>query len=77
MICEHREEYDALVAAMKKLRDDAVGVISKYSVPYLKDDFDYYVSMMLYSMRDCVAALVKDNGLYTGGNGDFAYFSYN
>ena len=77
MICEHREEYDALVAAMKKLHDDAVGVISKYSVPYLKDDFDYYVSMMLYRMRDCVAALVKDNGLYTGGNGDFAYFSYN
>ena len=33
--------------------------------------------MMLYGMRDCVAALVKDNGLYTGGNGDFAYFSYN
>ena len=77
MICEHREEYDALVAAMKKLRDDAVGVIAKYSMPYLKDDFDYYVSMMLYNMRDCVAALVKDNGLYTGGNGDFAYFSYN
>lgn len=77
MICEYREEYDALVAAMKKLHDDAVGVISKYSVPYLKDDFDYYVSMMLYRMRDCVAALVKDNGLYTGGNGDFAYFSYN
>lgn len=77
MICEYREEYDALVAAMKKLHDDAVGVISKYSVPYLKDDSDYYVSMMLYGMRDCVAALVKDNGLYTGGNGDFAYFSYN
>lgn len=76
MICEHREEYDALVAAMKKLHDDAVGVISKYSVPYLKDDFDYYVSMMLYRMRGCVAALVKDNGLYTGGNGDFGYFSY-
>ncbi len=76
MICEHREEYDALVAAMKKLHDDAVGVISKYSVPYLKDDFDYYVSMMLYTMRGCVAALVKDNGLYTGGNGDFGYFSY-
>ena len=77
MICEHREEYDALVAAMRKLHNDAVGVISKYSVPYLKDDFDYYVSMMLYGMRDCVAALVKDNGLYTGGNGDFGYFSYN
>ena len=42
-----------------------------------KDDFDYYVSMMLYKMRGCVAALVKDNGLYTGGNGDFGYFSYN
>ena len=76
MICEHREEYDALVAAMRKLHNDTVGVISKYSVPYLKDDFDYYVSMMLYGMRDCVAALVKDNGLYTGGNGDFGYFSY-
>ena len=77
MTCEHREEYDALVAAMKKLHDDAVGVIAKYSMPYLKDDFDYYVSMMLYKMRGCVAALVKDNGLYTGGNGDFGYFSYN
>ena len=77
MICEHREEYDALVAAMKKLHDDAVGVIAKYSMPYLKDDFVYYVSMMLYKMRGCVAALVKDNGLYTGGNGDFGYFSYN
>ncbi len=76
MICEHREEYDALVAAMKKLHNDAVGVISKYSVPCLKGDFDYYVSMMLYKMRGCVAALVKDNGLYTGGNGDFGYFSY-
>lgn len=76
MICEHREEYDALVAAMKKLHDDAVGVIAKYSVPCLKDDFDYYVCAMLYKMRGCVAALVKDNGLYTGGNGDFGYFSY-
>ena len=76
MICEYREEYDALVAAMRKLHNDAVGVISKYSVPYLKDDFAYYVSMMLYMMRDCVAALVKDDGLYTGGNGDFGYFSY-
>lgn len=76
MICEHREEYDALVAAMKKLHDDAVAVISKYSVPCLKDDFVYYVAMMLYRMRGCVAALVKDNGLYTGGNGDFGYFSY-
>ena len=76
MTDEHREEYDALLAAMKKLHDDAVAVISKYSVPYLKDDFDYYVAMMLYGMRRCVAALVKDNGLYTGGNGDFGYFSY-
>ena len=76
MICEHREEYDALVAAMKKLYDDTVGVIAKYSVPCLKDDFDYYVCAMLYKMRGCVAALVKDNGLYTGGNGDFGYFSY-
>lgn len=76
MTDEHREEYDALVAAMKKLHDDAVTVISKYSVPYLKDDFDYYVAMMLYRMRGCVAALVKDNGLYTGGNGDFGYFRY-
>ena len=76
MIGEHREEYDALLAAMKKLHDDAVAVISKYSVPYLKDDFDYYVAMMLYRMRCYVAALVKDNGLYTGGNGDFGYFSY-
>lgn len=76
MICEYREEYDALVAAMRKLHNDAVGVISKYSVPCLKDDFDYYVCAMLYKMRSCVAALVKDNGLYTGGNGDFGYFSY-
>lgn len=76
MIGEHREEYDALLAAMKKLHDDAVAVISKYSVPCLKDDFVYYVAMMLYRMRGCVAALVKDNGLYTGGNGDFGYFSY-
>lgn len=77
MIGEHREEYDALVAAMKKLHNNAVGVIAKYSVPCLKDDFDYYVCAMLYKMRGCVAALVKDNGLYTGGNGDFGYFSYN
>lgn len=76
MIGEHREEYDALMAAMKKLHDDAVAVISKYSMPYFKDDFVYYVAMMLYRMRGCVAALVKDNGLYTGGNGDFGYFSY-
>lgn len=76
MIGEHREEYDALMAAMKKLHDDAVAVISKYSMPYFKDDFDYYVAMMLFRMRGYVAALVKDNGLYTGGNGDFGYFSY-
>ena len=61
---------------MKKLHDDAVAVISKYSMPYFKDDFVYYVAMMLYRMRGYVAALVKDNGLYTGGNGDFGYFSY-
>lgn len=76
MTGEHREEYDALMAAMKKLHDDAVAVISKYSMPYFKDDFVYYVAMMLYRMRGYVAALVKDNGLYTGGNGDFGYFSY-
>jgi hypothetical protein len=45
-------------------------------MPYFKDDFVYYVAMMLYRMRGYVAALVKDNGLYTGGNGDFGYFSY-
>lgn len=77
MICEHREEYDALVAAMRKLHNDAVGIIAKYSVPSLKNDFDYYVAMMLCKTGGCVAALAKDNGLYTGENGDFAYFSFN
>ena len=57
-------------AAMKKLFRFVSIVLAMFT-------FDYYVSMMLYGMRDCVAALVKDNGLYTGGNGDFAYFSYN
>lgn len=38
---------------------------------------EYTDHQVRYKMRGCVAALVKDNGLYTGGNGDFGYFSYN
>lgn len=76
MISEHKDEVDAVTERIKKFHDDAVNVISKYSVPYLKDDMGYYVAMMSFGIRDDVAQLVKENGLYTGGNGDFGYFSY-
>ena len=76
MISEYKDEVDAITERIKKFHDDAVNVISKYSVPYLKDDMGYYVAMMSFGIRVDVAQLVKENGLYTGGNGDFGYFSY-
>lgn len=50
-------------------------VISKYSVPYLEDDFDYYVAMSNVN-RHIMAALWKDKGLYTGNSCQFCALIY-
>ena len=56
---------------ISKVRD----IVARYSVPYLKDDFDYYVAMST-DVRSIIACLWKDKGLYTGGNAQFVGLYY-
>ena len=45
--------------------------VEKYSNPYLKEDFDYYVESGFYKKRAVFACLWKDRGLYTGTSAQF------
>lgn len=69
------QDYKSLQAGMYDLMGKTKQVISKYSVPYLEDDFDYYVAMSNVN-RHIMAALWKDKGLYTGNSCQFCALIY-
>lgn len=68
-------EYRQMSEEMHHYTDEVRKVIERYSVSYLKEDFDYYVGMSM-EIRAILAALWRDRGLYTGGNAQFAAFSF-
>ena len=68
-------DYKKLQSEMFELMGNIKKVISKYSVPYLEDDFDYYVAMSNVN-RHIMAALWKDKGLYTGNSCQFCALIY-
>lgn len=67
--------YQALLEAERAHVGDIREVVARYSVPYLADDFDYYVAMSVDD-REIFAQLWKDKGLYTGGKQQFCAFIY-
>ena len=68
-------EYAELTKKMKKYFSNVREIVARYSVPDLKDDFDYYVAMSA-NIRSIIACLWKDKGLYTGGNAQFLGLYY-
>ena len=67
--------YQALLEAERAHVGDIREVVARYSVPYLADDFDYYVAMSVDD-REIFAQLWKDKGLYTGGKQQFCALIY-
>lgn len=63
-------EYRSLEEKMKEYMQSVRAIISRYSVPYLKEDFEYYVGMST-ELRHLLATLWKKEGLYRGGNAQF------
>ncbi len=68
-------DYKRLREGMFELMGKTKQVISKYSVPYLEEDFDYYVAMSNVN-RHIMAALWKDKGLYNGNSCQFCALIY-
>lgn len=66
-------DYQCLQEEMNQYMREVRQIISRYSVPCLKEDFDYYVGMST-ELRHLFAMLWKDRGLYTGGNAQFMAF---
>ena len=60
----------SLEEKMKEYMQSVRAIISRYSVPYLKEDFEYYVGMST-ELRHLLATLWKKEGLYRGGNAQF------
>ena len=65
------EAFAQAIDAAKQMADRVYSIVEKYSNPYLKDDFDYYVDTMIYNTRHILAPLFKDRGLYTGTSAQF------
>ncbi|MBR6051010.1 MAG: sigma-70 family RNA polymerase sigma factor [Clostridia bacterium] len=68
-------EFKELTSKMKDYFANVRKIVARYSVPDLKDDFDYYVAMSA-DIRAIIACLWKDKGLYTGGNAQFLGLYY-
>lgn len=68
-------EFKELTSKMKDYFANVREIVARYSVPYLKDDFGYYVAMSA-DIRSIIACLWKDKGLYTGGNAQFIGLYY-
>ncbi len=66
-------EYQRLQEDMNRYMQEIRAIIARYSVPYLKEDFEYYVGMST-ELRHLLAMLWKDSGLYCGGNAQFMAF---
>lgn len=69
------EDYCRLLEKSKQTVDRVKAVIEKYSNPYLKEDFDYYVAMSL-TTREVFARLWADKGLYKGNSAQFCALYY-
>ncbi|MBQ7647237.1 MAG: hypothetical protein IJS94_08215, partial [Clostridia bacterium] len=65
------DDFMALVEKMKEAARKVYASVERYSNPYLKDDFDYYVESGLFKIRSVLACLWKDRGLYTGTSAQF------
>lgn len=70
-LSEYRQVREAMQHYTKEMRK----VVARYSVRYLKEDFDYYVGMSM-DIRSVISVLWRDKGLYLGGNAQFAAFSF-
>ena len=66
-------EYQKLLEEMNRYMLEVREIVARYSVPYLKEDFEYYVGMSV-DMRSIYAMLWKDSGLYSGGHAQFMAF---
>lgn len=66
-------EYQRLQEDMGRYMQAAREIIARYSIPFLKEDFEYYVGMSL-ELRPLLAMLWKNSGLYSGGNAQFMAF---
>lgn len=69
-------DYVSLSAAMGRLTDEAGKIVARYSNPYLKDDFEYYVMMSLTGLRSTLSRRWKDASLYSGSSAQFCAFRY-
>lgn len=68
-------EYQELLPQMEEHILQMKKIISKYSVPYLEKDFDFYVAISNV-IRPIAAALWKEEGLYAGNSAQFYAFIY-
>lgn len=68
-------EYQELLYKMGEHFLQMKKVISKYSVPYLEKDFDFYVAISNV-IRPIAAALWKEEGRYAGNSAQFYAFIY-
>lgn len=69
-------DFQLFLCEMKAYIEKVTGIVARYSVSYLKDDFDYYVAMSL-GLRGLYAYLWKNKGIYTGGHSQFCAIYYN
>lgn len=68
-------EYGQMKKEIGEYHEGVRKIITKYSVPCLEEDLDFYVAMSM-NLNPVFSMLWKDRGLYTGGNAQFAAFSY-
>lgn len=68
-------EYRQLEKEIRDYNEGVRKIIMKYSVPCLEEDLDFYSAMSM-NLNTVTSMLWKDRGLYTGGNSQFAAFSY-
>lgn len=66
-------EYRRLQEDMSRYMQAVKEIIARYSVSFLKEDFEYYVGMST-QLRSIFAMLWKNSGLYSGGNAQFMAF---
>ena len=69
-------DYAHLSEAMGRLTDEAKDIVARYSNPYLKDDFEYYVMMSLTGLRSTLFRRLKDTSLYPSSSAQFCAFRY-
>lgn len=68
-------ENTRLKEEMKELAKTAKDIVARYCSDSLKDDFEYYVANSSFILSR-MATLIKQNGLYTGGNAQFVALMY-